>query len=158
MLTRWNDFGRLSRFAPREVPADAFDFLRREVNRLFSDLEHAAPDLDFERQATWPQVALEDKGNALVVRAYVPGLSEKDVELTLSDATLTIKGQRREEGPEGYSTHRKERAAYRFSRSFELPNKVDAEKTEATLKNGVLTVTLHKAAEAQPRQISVRAS
>lgn len=158
MLTRWNDLGRLSRFAPREVPSDAFDFLRREVNRLFSDIEYGAPELDFERTAQWPQVALEDKGSTLVVRAHVPGLSEKELEITLDNSTLTLKGQRRDDVPEGYSTHRRERAAYRFSRSFQLPAKVDGEKTEATLKNGVLTVTLHKAQEAQPRQISVRAS
>lgn len=156
MLTRWNDLGRLSRFAPREVPTDAFDFLRREMNRLFSDFEYAAPESDFERGTPWPRVSLEDKGSALIVRAEVPGLAEKDVELTLDNSTLTLKGQRRDETPEGYSTHRKERSAYRFSRSFQLPAKVDAERTEAVLKNGVLTVTLQKAQEAQPRQISVR--
>lgn len=158
MLTRWNDLGRLSRFTPRDVPTDAFDFLRREVNRLFSDIEYASPDFEFERGAQWPQVTLEDKGATLVVRADVPGLNEKDLELTLDSSTLTIKGHRRDEVPEGYSTHRKERAAYRFSRSFQLPAKVDPDKTEAALKNGVLTVTLHKAQEAQPRQISVRAT
>lgn len=158
MLTRWNDLGRLSRFTPREAPADAFDFLRREVNRLFSDIEHASPDFEFEQTLHWPQVTLEDKGATLTVRAEVPGLNEKDLEITLDNSTLTLKGQRRDEVPEGYSTHRKERAAYRFSRSFQLPAKVDADKTEAALKNGVLTVTLHKAQEAQPRQISVRAS
>lgn len=157
MLTRWNDFGRFSRFANREVPADAFDLLRREMNRLFYDFENGVPDADIERAATWPRVALEDTGSALVLRAEVPGLAEKDVEITLDNSTLTIKGQRREETPEGYSTHRKERTAYRFSRSFQLPAKVDSEKTTAELKNGVLRVTLEKAKEAQPRQISVRA-
>ena len=161
MLTRWNDFGRLGRLMNREQPepepVEAFDLLRREMNRLFFDFEHGGiGDVDSERG--FPRVGLEDNGSTLVVRADVPGLGEKDVELTLDSSTLTIKGQRGEETPEGYSAHRKERKAYRFSRSFQLPTKVDSEKTEAVIKNGVLTVTLHKAQEAQPRQISVRAS
>ena len=159
MLSRWNDFGRLGRLVNREEPEpeEAFDLLRREMNRLFFDFEHGGiGDVDFERG--FPRVGIEDKGSTLVVRADVPGLGEKDVELTLDSATLTIKGQRGEETPEGYSAHRKERKAFRFSRSFQLPTKVEAEKTEAVIKNGVLTVTLHKAQEAQPRQISVRAS
>ena len=158
MLSRWNDFGRLGRLMNREQPEpEAFDLLRREMNRLFFDFEQGGiGDVDFEHG--FPRVGLEDNGSTLVVRADVPGLGEKDVELTLDSATLTIKGQRGEENPEGYSAHRKERRAYRFSRSFQLPTKVDAEKTEAVIKNGVLTVTLHKAQEAQPRNISVRAS
>ncbi|MFZ5896650.1 MAG: Hsp20/alpha crystallin family protein [Myxococcota bacterium] len=160
MLTRWNDFARLPRFSRdyRETPSDAFDFLRREMNRLFYDFENGLPEADYDRGANWPRVSLEDTGATLQLRADVPGLAEKDLELTLDNSTLTIKGQRRDETPEGYSTHRKERTAYRFSRSFQLPTKVDGEKTEAVLKNGVLNVTLHKAQEAQPRQINVRAS
>jgi len=159
MLTRWNDFGRLGRLMNREQPepVEAFDLLRREMNRLFFDFENGGiSEEDFERG--FPRVGLEDKGSTLVVRADVPGLGEKDVELTLDSSTLTIKGQRSDETPEGYSAHRKERRAYRFSRSFQLPTKVDTEKTEAVIKNGVLTVTLHKAQEAQPRQVTVRAS
>ncbi|MGC4094165.1 MAG: Hsp20/alpha crystallin family protein [Polyangiaceae bacterium] len=128
------------------------------MNRLFYDFENGAADVDAERNGVAPRVSLEDGGATLLVRAEVPGLSDKDVELTLDAGTLTIKGQRREETPEGYSTHRKERSAFRFSRSFQLPTKVDPEKTEAVLKNGVLSVTLHKAQEARPRQISVRTS
>ena len=71
---------------------------------------------------------------------------------------MTIKGERQDSAPEGYSVHRKERGAFRFTRSFALPAKVDVEKVQAVLKHGVLTVTLPKAKEAQPRQISVKAS
>ena len=159
MLTRWNELGRLGRLVNREQnePTEAFDVLRREMNRLFFDFENEGiGDVDFQRG--FPRVALEDNGAALVVRAEVPGLAEKDVEITLENATLTIKGQRQEETHEGYSAHRRERSAYKFSRSFLLPSKVDAEKTQAEIKNGVLTVTLQKAQEAQPRQISVRAT
>lgn len=157
MLTRWNDFAPLSRFAARDFSApDSFDALRREMNRLFYDFETGLPGAPFDDAAVWPRASLDDNGNALVFRAEVPGLNERDIELNIDGATLSLKGERKDTAPEGYSVHRKERRAYRFARSFSLPTKIDPDAVEATLKNGVLTVTLPKAKEAQPRQISVR--
>lgn len=158
MLTRWNDFAALNRLRGRDFGAsfDSLDELRRQMNRLFFDLESGFP---YDREPAnpgWPAVTLHDDGAALVVRADVPGLDPKKLELSVDGSTLTIKGEREDRVPEGYSVHRKERAAYQFARSFSLPAKVDAEKTAAEVKNGVLTVTLPKAKEAQPRQISVR--
>jgi HSP20 family protein len=71
---------------------------------------------------------------------------------------LTLSGARKTAVPEGHSAHRQERPSFEFSRSYALPAKVDADKTHATLKNGVLTITLEKAPEVKPRQITVRAS
>jgi len=161
MLTRWNDFGALGRHNPRDLAGsfDALDDLRREMNRLFFDYERWMPGGPTEGAArVWPRAVLEDTGSALVLRAEVPGVQEKDLELKVDESTVSLKGERAEANPEGYSVHRKERAAYRFARSFALPTKVDSEQAEAVLKHGVLTVTLPKAKEAQPRQISVRSS
>jgi HSP20 family protein len=157
MLTRWNDFGR---FGTRDSAGsfDGLDELRREMNRLLFDFERGLPEGDVEASSLWPRAQLEDTGAALVLRAEVPGLSQNDVELTIDEKTLSLKGERRDNVPEGYSVHRKERAAYRFARSFALPAKIDPDQVEASLKHGVLTVTLPKAKEAQPRQINVRAS
>jgi HSP20 family protein len=66
-----------------------------------------------------------------------------------------LQGSRRVEAPQGYDVHRRERGAYEFTRSFTLPVKVDADQAKATLKNGLLTLTLPKAPEVQPRQINV---
>lgn len=154
MLTRWNDFG-LGRSDREFAPFDAFDSLRREMNRLFFDFERGTPAFAVERGA-FPQASLDDKGGAFELRLEVPGLEEKDLELSADGSTVTLKGERKDAVPEGYSVHRKERSGYRFARSFTLPTKVDAEHIEASLKNGVLTVTLPKAKEAQPRRISVR--
>jgi HSP20 family protein len=71
---------------------------------------------------------------------------------------VTLKGERKVDVPEGLSVHRRERHAVRFAKSFELPTRVDADKVTATLKHGVLTLTLPKVAEAQPRQINVKAA
>jgi HSP20 family protein len=160
MVTRWNDFGGASRYAREPWGAfDTFDALRREMNRLFFDFERGVSGSENEELShTWPYAFLEDRGTELVVRAHLPGVDEKNLELSADEATLRLKGERADSVPEGYSVHRKERSAYRFARSFTLPYKVDAEKVTAELKNGVLTVTLPKAKEAQPRQISVRAS
>jgi HSP20 family protein len=69
-----------------------------------------------------------------------------------------LKGERKVTPPEGYGVHRSERSSYRFARTFELPAKIDADKVEASLEHGVLTVKLPKAAEARPKQITVKAS
>lgn len=155
MLARWNNFGGLGRFGSRDfaAPLATFDELRREMNRLFFDFERDLPEAD-----AFPRVSLEDKGTALEIRAEVPGLAEKELTLSADSTTFTLQGEHKEETPEGASVHRKERSAYRFARSVTLPAKIDPDKVEATLKNGVLTVTLPKAKEAQPRSISVRGS
>jgi HSP20 family protein len=159
MLTRWNDFRPLARFSTRSTAGyDPFDALRREMNRLFFDFERELPGLEQDTApSTFPRASLEDGGSQLLVRLEVPGVEQKDIELSLEGSTLTLKGERKEQPLEGYSVHRKERSAFRFARSFTLPAKVDAEGVTAELKQGVLTVTLPKVKEAQPRQINIRA-
>lgn len=156
MLTRWNDFGALNRFRSREF-VDPLDELRRQMNRLFVDFEFANPYADTASDA-WPPVTLQDTGTGFLIRLDVPGLDPKSLDVNVDESTITIKGEREDKAPEGYTVHRKERSAYRFTRSFSLPAKVEAEKAEAEVKNGVLTITLPKAKEAQPQKINVRAS
>ena len=91
------------------------------------------------------------------MKADVPGLSEKDVQVTLNERGLSLSGERKVVAPEGYSAHRQERSHVKFARSLQLPCKVNPDQASASVKNGVLTITLAKAAEAQPRQIAVRA-
>lgn len=138
---------------------DLFDDFRRQMDRLFGDLDDRwAPARLSPTQlsaSAWPRVNLFDAGAELVVVADVPGLTEKDIEITLHDGVLTLVGERKTAAPEGYQAHRQERGAYRFKRSLGLPAKVDPERTLATVKDGVLEVKLAKAAEARPRQIAV---
>ena len=148
MLTRWTDFDR---------SVTAMDELRRRMDRLFEEYDRTPAEAEPTSRASWPRLALHDSGANLVVRAEVPGLAEKDLQITVNQDVLTLSGERRADAPEGYSVHRQERVALRFSRSVTLPTKIDSEKVGATLKNGVLTITLAKAPEAQPRTIQVRA-
>jgi HSP20 family protein len=105
----------------------------------------------------FPRLSFADTGAGLVLEADLPGLGEKDVQLSIHQEVLTISGERKQDAPPGSYVHRQERRPVRFSRSFALPCKVDPEKSTASLKNGVLTLTLAKASEAQPRQITVKA-
>lgn len=159
MLSRWNDFGALGRFGARDWARsfESLDELRREMNRLFFDFESGGANGDLGSHS-WPRTSLTDTGAALVVRAEIPGVPAEKLELNVDESTLSVKGEREDNVPEGYSVHRKERAAFRFARSFALPTKIDPENVQAEVKNGVLTVTLPKAKEAQPRKIDVRAS
>ncbi len=131
--------------------------LRHQMDRVFDDFgsEPAEPE---QATGSFPRTNLFDTGGAFVLEADVPGLTESDFNIDLTEDVLSVRGSRKAAVPEGYSVHRRERAGFEFSRSFALPAKVDAEKTHATLKNGVLTITLEKAPEVKPRQIAIRAS
>jgi HSP20 family protein len=149
MLTRWSNFERS--FA-------ILDELQRRMNHLFDEFDGGRWPAAYDwRMSTWPPTNLFDNGKELVLLAEVPGLSEKDIQITGNHEMLTLSGERKPDVPERYSVHRQERKAVKFSRSFTFPCKVDLEKTSASVKNGVLTVSLPKAAEAQPKQITVKA-
>jgi HSP20 family protein len=152
MLVRFNDRGGFSRFgAQRSFPASA---LRRELDRLFGDLQRTPAS----EAPQAPALTFEDTGEALRLRAELPGVSEKDVEINVTANMVSLKAARKTEAPEGYAAHRRERASFSFSQSYELPTRIDPEKVEASLKQGVLTLTLPKVAEAQPKKVTVTAA
>ena len=132
-----------------------FEELRREMDRVFYEGDRGGFALGRE---VWPTATVTDAGNAWVLRAELPGLSDKDVELTVNADSVTVRAERKLDTPQGYTVHRRERAGFRVARTFSLPHKIDPEKVDAELKNGVLTVKLSKAPEAQPRQIQVKSS
>jgi len=134
---------------------DLMEQLRHRMQGVFDDFQTAPVE---RATSAHQRTNLYDTGSAFVLEADVPGLGEKDFQVSLTQDVLTLSGARKASAPEGYSVHRRERAAFEFSRSYALPEKVDPEKTQATLKDGVLTITLEKAAEVKPRQISIRVS
>ena len=133
--------------------------LHREVNRLFDDVFRGfgVPAFaGFDRPAGWPHVELGETDKEIRVTAELPGLDEKDVEITVEDGALTLRGEKRSEVEDkdcGYT----ERSYGRFERRIGLPQGVDRDKADATFKNGVLTVTLPKteAANENVRRIPV---
>jgi len=152
MLVRFNDRVGFPAFrAPRGLPVSS---LRRELDRLFGDLERAPAFA----AASAPAVTFADTGEALTLRAELPGLSEKELDISVTANVLTVKAARKVEAPEGYAAHRRERQSFSFTQSYELPTRIDPEKVQASLKQGVLTLTLPKAAEAQPKRVTVAAT
>jgi HSP20 family protein len=132
--------------------------LHREVNRLFDDAfrSFVPAFAGLHRAADWPHVELGETDKEIRVTAELPGLDEKDVEITVEDGALTLRGEKRsevEDKDRGYS----ERSYGRFERRIGLPKGVDRDQANATFRNGVLTVTLPKteAANENVRRIPV---
>lgn len=125
---------------------------------LFGDELSAFPQARSSRAAsvTAPRFVSEEHDEGFVLRADLPGVSEKDLEITVHQGTLTISGQRRIELPEGYQARHRERSAMRFARTLRLSDEMDAERIEARMQHGVLTLSIPKRPEVQPRQIPVK--
>jgi HSP20 family protein len=104
------------------------------------------------------QVYVRDAGDDLRIWAEVPGFQAEDLQVSFERGTLLIRGERKDSVPEGYGVQRKERSALRFARAFALPARVEPDKIEAKLQNGILELRLPKAAEERPRTISVKAA
>ena len=113
---------------------------------------------DFLTNGRWvPAVDIyETEKDGLVLKAELPDMKREDISVTVENNTLTLKGERKFEGEARQEQfHRVERVYGTFSRSFRLPQTVDATKIAAEYKNGVLTVTLPVRAESRPRTINV---
>jgi HSP20 family molecular chaperone IbpA len=154
MLGQRSDFRTLGLFGLRDFSRQLEEF-RRDWDRLLFEHERGGFGFGTDQPAFG---AVSDEGSAWVLRAELPGLSEKDVELTVNSESVTLRAERKVEQPAKHTVHRRERPSYRVARTFTLGTKIDPERVEATMKHGVLTVRLPKAAEAQPRKIQVRAS
>jgi len=156
MLTLWSDLG----LDNLDRSLGAFNDLRREMDRVLNAFDRDVGYGGYTRPTyTRPfRVNLIDNGEELLFAAELPGFTEKDINLTIEQGTLTIRGERRAQTPDGYSVHRQERGATQFARSFTLPSLVDSRKVQATLKNGVLELVMPKAEQARPREIEIKAA
>ena len=144
-IVRWND------------PFKEFAALQDRLNRAFSDA-YGRSDEGLFSSGTWmPPVDIYQNGeHELVLKAELPDMTREDIDVTVDNGTLTIKGEKKlSTDVKEEQFHRIERRYGSFSRSFSLPPTVDATKVGADYKNGVLTVRLPLREEAKPRQIKV---
>jgi len=129
------------------------------ISRLFEDFFNDFPFMGSiaETRGSWiPSVDVLEKDGNLILRAELPGMTEKDIELKIEGNTLTLKGERKMENEDKKSNYRRVESFYgSFKRSFELPDGVDYDKVSANYKNGVITITLPKKPEVKPREIPV---
>lgn len=135
----------------------AMDLLRSRMNRMFTDVDRSYGDNYGWRLAvdSTPRTNLYDRGEDFMIVAEVPGMSKDDISIRIQGNYLELSGSRQNDAPEGYRSHRVERPAATFTRSFTIPSDVDADKVEARLKDGLLMLTLPKAEAAKPKQISI---
>jgi HSP20 family protein len=135
----------------RAYPASPF--------RLFEDFfnDWAVKTAQSRNSDGWrPAIDVLERDGNIVLRAEVPGLSEKDVDLKLEGAVLTIRGERKAEPEtEGITYHQVESYFGSFSRSFTLPDSADVERINASCKNGVLTITVPQNPEVKSRSIRI---
>jgi len=151
------DRGAVTRGQGGGTPNLELNRLRQQIDSLFEDpLSIFAPGTSFFEGWTPPVDVFEDK-DKYAVRAELPGMKKEDIEVSLDGNTLTISGERtqEEEKKEG-ETYRAERFFGRFQRSITLPAPVQADKIEASYKDGVLTIRAPKSEEAKPKQIAVK--
>jgi HSP20 family protein len=132
-----------------------FTTLQDQVNKLFENSFHSQGENS--ALTTWsPAVDIYETENELVVKADLPGVDEKAIDVRVENNTLTVRGERQfktEVKEDNYL--RVERTYGSFSRSFSLPNTVNTEAITAEYKNGVLSVQLPKRAESKPKQVKV---
>ena len=144
-IVRWDPFRELSAAQER-------------MNRLLGDVYRAADD-DVMRRGAWaPPVDIYDSGShELVIKAELPDMSKEDIDITVENNTLTLRGEKKmDSAMKEECCHRIERTYGSFSRSFSLPATVDTTKVSADYKNGVLTIKLPVREEAKPKQIQVQ--
>jgi HSP20 family protein len=144
VLTRWEPF--------RE-----FATLQDRMNRLFREsFNDAGQDESLTTSRFAPAVDVYEDEHQVTLKIEVPGIEEKDIDVRVENNTLTVQGERRIEKEEKEENYRRvERQYGSFTRSFNLPNTVDAENISADYDRGVLKVQLAKKAEAKPKQIKV---
>jgi HSP20 family protein len=149
--------------ARRSEVTDPFRLIQREMNqimqRFLGDSNGSGNGEGQSNLVAWvPRVDIEEDEKGYLVKADLPGIDPKDVEISVIENTLVVRGRtqkQREEKKKEY--HRIERVEGEFYRELVLPQGIDAEHIEATAEHGVLMIRLPKKAEAQPKKISVQA-
>jgi HSP20 family protein len=110
----------------------------------------------FGGSGVYPALNVSEDNECLFVRAELPGFDPKDIEISTQDDNLVLKGERKiEQESDNAVYHRRERESGTFQRILSLPAAVNHDKVTASFRNGILTVTLPKAPEAQPRRVKV---
>jgi len=138
------------------VPFREFERMRSNFDRLWDSF--FGRGLEGRAEGGWfPSLDLAETDNELVVKAELPGMDPKDIDISLSDGMLTIKGEKKQEKEEKKSDyHFIERSYGSFTRSIQLPRQVEREKISASYKNGLLRITLPKSEEAKKKEVKIK--
>ena len=144
-LTPWRPF--------RELPA-----LREEMDKLWNRFLGEKKFMEPFGRSWAPSLDVSETKDNIVVKAEIPGMEAKDIDISFSGGALTLKGEKKQEKEEGdENCHFTERSYGTFSRSIQLPQEVQTDKIKAGYKDGVLTVTLPKTEQAKAREVKITA-
>jgi HSP20 family protein len=147
----------------RWSPAKELDAIRRDMERLFGDVVEPFgrrrvffPRLT-EREGGLPSIDMYDRKNEIVVKAALPGVEKENVDLTITNDSVTIKGETKKESEVKEEDYYCSECTYgSFVRTIALPKEVDASKAKATFKNGMLEITLPKLEEAKAKEVKLK--
>ena len=145
-MTVWNPFREMENMLERYTQATG-----RGI-----DTNDIGADLGFAKWA--PTVDIEESDDSYLIRADVPGVDKKDIDVRLDNGVLSITGEKKveKETGKGSKQHRTERYCGSFSRRFTLPTTIKSDKVDASYKNGVLSLKIPKAEEAKPKAIEIK--
>ena len=135
-----------------------FEKMRREMDRLWDSFFEGRPAKRGREEGEWlPSLDVSETKNELVVKAEIPGMDAKDIDISLSDGVLTIKGEKKQEKEEKEADyHLVERSYGAFVRSVRLPKEVQGDKISASYKDGILKIALPKSEEAKKKEIKIK--
>jgi len=135
-----------------------FDRIREEMDRLWDSFSEGRPVRRSEDGREWlPSVDVSETKNDLVIKAELPGLDPKDIDISMNNGYLAIKGEKKHEKEEkDENDHLIERSYGAFTRSVQLPREVQSDKITASFKNGILRITLPKSEEAKKKEIKIK--
>lgn len=141
-LTRWE-------------PVREMMTLREAMDRLFDDA--FTRPINMGTVSTMPAIDMYQNEDDLIVKASLPGLTKDDVDITVTDGVLTLRGEYKTNEDKASSYHLREHHYGIFERSLSLPTDVEVDKAKAEFENGILTITLPKAEAVKPKMISIKA-
>jgi len=141
-------------------PFQEFENLLQRYNKNGGGTMRSQPDHDLSFADWAPSVDIEEEDDKYKIKADLPGVDKKDIDVKMENGMLSIRGEKHTETESGKGSkrHRTERFHGSFARSFTLPDSVDADKVDAAYKNGVLTLVIPKAEQARPKSIDIKIS
>lgn len=136
----------------RRFPGRHFMNLKEEIDRFYDEFFGEVG----EEKPLYPPVSIEETEDGYILTAELPGVGKDDIRVTFQDDQMIISGEKKEpEASKRKTFHRQERRFGTFNRSFTIPKKIKADKIEAGFKDGILTLVMPKAEEAQAKEIKI---
>ena len=149
----------MTRFVPFRSPLEGVAILQNRLNSIFNDFGNSNGEMHNESLSAGnfiPPVDIYEDAHQLVLNLEVAGISQEDLQISLENQTLTVRGERKlAKDAKEENFHRIERRYGSFVRSFSLPNTIEPESTQANYENGVLSLTLQKREATKPKQVKV---